>query len=204
MGKVGKLCCVCASDVPPILFSFAMKRIFISYRRADTAHFAGRVFDRLRHHVGSQNVFMDVDNIPLGVDFAQYIGDEISKCDVMLALIGPNWADVLAKNGTGRLDDQQDFVRIEIASALRRNIPVVPILLEGTMMPSANRLPDDLRPLAQRNALSVRHSSFHSDMDKLVSELDLDSCPSDADTSRYCRAVSGAGSTMVRGFSKRR
>ncbi len=154
-----------------------MKRLFISYRRSDTEHFAGRVFDRLRHHVGSHNLFMDVDTIPLGVNFAEFIGGEVAKCHVLLALIGPNWIDARATNGTRRLDDEQDLVRIEIASALRRNIPVVPILLEGTSMPVADLLPDELKPLTSRNALSVRHSSFHTDMDKLVRALDITSTP---------------------------
>ena len=154
-----------------------MKRIFISYRRSDAEHFAGRVFDRLRHDVGSNNLFMDVSTIPLGADFVAFIGREVAKCDVLLAVIGPNWIDARSTDGRRRLDDDTDFVRIEIAAALGRNIPVVPLLLEGTSMPKADVLPDDLKNLTRRNALSVRHVSFHADMDTLITALGVRALP---------------------------
>jgi formylglycine-generating enzyme required for sulfatase activity len=114
---------------------------------------------------------MDVDAIALGADYVNVMGVEIAKCDVLLAVIGPNWIDARDEAGRRRLDSEQDYVRIEIAAALHRGIPVIPILLEGTRVPKLEQLPDDLKSLTQRNALNVRHVSFHADMDKLVSSL---------------------------------
>lgn len=147
------------------------KRIFISYRRDDSAGHAGRVFDKLRVEFGEDSLFMDVATIPFGADFVEILGQEVAKCDVLLAIIGPAWLDAKEPNGTRRLDNPNDFVRIEIAEALRRGIPVVPILLEGTRIPQAVLLPPDLTALSRRHALEVRHSSFHPDMDKLVGQL---------------------------------
>jgi hypothetical protein len=147
------------------------KRIFISYRRDDSAGHTGRVFDRLRGEFGQDALFMDVDAIPLGANFVQVLRAEVAKCDVLLAIIGPNWLDARDDNGHRRLDNPVDFVRVEIATALQRDIPVIPILLDGTRMPKPTFLPTDLQPLAERNGLDVRHASFHADMDKLVRGL---------------------------------
>jgi formylglycine-generating enzyme required for sulfatase activity len=146
-------------------------KIFISYRRDDSAAFAGRVNDRLEHEFGRESLFLDVDAIPLGFDFVEVLGAEVAKCDVLLAIIGPNWLDARDEEGSRRLDSEHDFVRIEIAAALKRKIPVIPILLDGTSVPKAERLPDDLKTLARRNGLDVRHASFRSDMDRLVRAL---------------------------------
>jgi formylglycine-generating enzyme required for sulfatase activity len=150
---------------------FVASKIFISYRRDDSAGHAGRVHDRLEREFGRDLLFMDVDAIPLGADFVKVLSAEVSKCDVLLAVIGPNWLDVKDKDGNRRLDSEDDFVRVEIAAALKRDIPVVPILLEGTNVPKPARLPDDIKDLSRRNGLSVHHASFHSDMDKLVRQL---------------------------------
>src|ERR1700751_5019725 len=103
--------------------------IFISYRREDSAAAAGRVNDRLEQEFGRESLFMDVDAIPLGLDFVEVIGAEVAKCDVLLAIIGSNWLDAKDEGGNRRLDSENDFVRIEIAAALKRNIRVIPILL---------------------------------------------------------------------------
>jgi hypothetical protein len=142
-------------------------KVFISYRRDDSAGSAGRVHDRLERELGRDLLFMDVDAIPLGVNFVKILRDEVAKCDVLLAVIGPNWLDARDEHGNRRLEDPNDFLRIEIATALQRNIPVIPILLDGAKVPKADRLPTDLQELEQRNGLEVRHASFHSDMDKL-------------------------------------
>jgi len=147
------------------------KRIFISYRRDDSAGHAGRVFDRLRADFGQDVLFMDVDAIPLGANFVRVLREEVAKCDVLLAIIGPAWLGAKDEAGGRRLDNPTDFVRIEIAAALARDIPVIPILLEGTRMPNAGGLPADLAALSERNGLDVRHASFHADMDKLVTQL---------------------------------
>jgi formylglycine-generating enzyme required for sulfatase activity len=146
-------------------------KIFISYRRDDSAAAAGRVNDQLEHELGRESLFMDVDAIPFGVDFVEVLNAEVAKCDVLLAIIGPNWLDAKDEDGNRRLESEHDFVRIEVAAALKRNTPVIPILLDGTRMPKPERLPDDLKGLARRHALDVRHASFRSDIDKLVRAL---------------------------------
>ena len=146
-------------------------KIFICYRRDDSAGHAGRVHDRLEHEFGADLVFMDVDSVPLGVNFITVLRDEVAKCNALLAVIGPNWLSANDDEGNRRLDNPNDYVRIEISTALQRDIRVIPILLDGARMPRANQLPEDLRDLAFRNLLQVRHVSFHSDMDKLIREL---------------------------------
>jgi hypothetical protein len=145
--------------------------IFISYRRDDSAGHAGRVHDRLEREFGADLLFMDVDAIPLGVNFIKVLRDEVAKCDVLLALIGPNWLDARDEEGNRRLDNPNDFLRIEIATALQRDIPVIPLLLDGAKMPKADQLPQDLEELSVRNGLDVRHGSFRIDMDKLIGAL---------------------------------
>ena len=146
-------------------------RIFISYRRDDSAGHAGRVFDRLKAEFGQDVLYMDVDAIPLGANFVKVLRDEVARCSVLLAIIGPRWLDAMDEDGARRLDYANDFVRVEIAAALARDIPVIPILLEGAKIPRAEELPPDLQELSQRNGLDVRHSSFHRDVDKLVRGL---------------------------------
>jgi hypothetical protein len=146
-------------------------RIFISYRRQDSRGDAGRIYDRLRPEFGEANLFMDVTAIPLGVNFVKVLREEVARCDVLLAVIGPTWLDARDDDGARRLDNANDFVRVEVGAALQRDIPVIPVLLEGTRMPRIQQLPGDLHELAQRNALDVRHTSFHADMDKLVAGL---------------------------------
>lgn len=146
-------------------------KIFISYRREDSAGYAGRVHDRLAREFGRDLLFMDVDTIPLGVNFVKNLQEAVSECRVLLAIIGPNWIDARDEKNQRRLDNSHDFVRVEIATALQRDIPVVPILLGGSIVPAPAQLPADLRELSMRNGLEVRHASFHSDVDKLVQHL---------------------------------
>ncbi len=146
-------------------------KLFISYRRDDSAGHAGRVRDRLEREFGADLLFMDVDTVPLGVNFIKVLRDEVAKCDALLAVIGPNWGNVLDKNGHRRLDDPNDFVRIEIAAALLRDIPVIPVLLDGAEIPKAENLPAELQELAVRNGLYLHHASFHSDLDRLITGL---------------------------------
>ena len=109
--------------------------------------------------------------LPLGVNFVTALHEAVAKCEVLLAVIGPNWLEARDDARARRLDDPDDFVRIEIGAALQRNIPVIPILLDGAKVPKANQLPEDLKELAVRNGLEVHHPSFHSDLDKLVRGL---------------------------------
>jgi TIR domain len=146
-------------------------KVFLSYRREDSAGYAGRVQDRLAQEFGRDLLFMDVDTVPLGVNFVTILHNEVAKCEVLLAVIGAHWLDARDDAGNRRLDDPHDFVRIEIGAALQRNIPVIPILLDGAKVPKATQLPKDLEELSLRNGLDVRHASFHNDIDKLVRSL---------------------------------
>src|SRR5215831_11461240 len=145
--------------------------VFISYRRDDSAGHAGRVHDRLEREFGRDLLFMDVDAVPLGVNFVKVLGEEVAKCDVLLAVIGPNWLNARDEEGNRRLDNPHDFVRVEIGAALQRSIPVIPILLDGAKVPKPSQLPKELEDLSLRNGLDVRHVSFHNDIDKLVRSL---------------------------------
>lgn len=146
--------------------------IFISYRRQDTSDFAGRLYDRLANRFGEDQVFMDVDTIQLGVDFAEAINRAVGTCEVLLAVIGPGWVTATDKDGRRRLDDLDDVVRLEVEAALDRGVRVIPVLVGGAVMPHRGELPESLAKLARRNGLSVRHDSFRSDVARLVAAIE--------------------------------
>lgn len=147
-----------------------MGAIFISYRRDDSEGHAGRLAEDLAERFGRDAVFFDVDTIAPGEDFRRAIDDNVARCGVLLAVIGPRWLEAAA-GGTRRLDDPGDFVRLEIAAALRRKIPVVPVLVQGAKMPQAAVLPADLSELAYRNAVELSHARWGSDVDVLARSL---------------------------------
>jgi hypothetical protein len=130
-----------------------MAKIFLSYRRDDSAAAAGRIYDHLHAQFGPDAVFRDIDNIPFGVDFREHIDAAVSQCDVVLVVIGRLWAG--GTDDHRRVDDPRDFVRIEIESALKRDIPVIPILVDRTTMPNEADVPSSLAGLTYRNALEV-------------------------------------------------
>ena len=148
-------------------------RIFISYRRADSAGYAGRIYDRLSAHFGVDAVFMDVDTIEAGVDFLEVLQNSVQSCDVVVVLVGRNWLTIKDETSKRRLDNPEDFVRIEIATALNRDIRVIPVLVDGAQMPSSAELPDNLKPLVRRNALQVNHHSFNANAHRLIAQLEL-------------------------------
>ena len=111
--------------------------IFINYRREDSTATAGRLYDRLAQAFGRKNLFMDVDHIPAGVDFVAHLNNQVAACEVVLVVIGPNWLNAKDEAGQRRLDNPDDFVAIEIAAALARNIRVIPVLVDGARMPKA-------------------------------------------------------------------
>jgi hypothetical protein len=106
-------------------------KIFINYRREDSIGTAGRLHDRLAHTFGQNNIFMDVDHVPAGVDFVMHLNSRVATCKIFLAVIGPHWLDAKDKAGQHRLHDPDDFVAVEIAAALDRNIRVIPVLVDG-------------------------------------------------------------------------
>ncbi len=149
-----------------------MQGIFISYRREDSAGHAGRLFDRLCAYFGKDSVFMDVEGIEAGVDFVETIEQAVGGCDVLLAVIGRGWLDSRNSQGDRRLDDPQDFIRLETAAALARNVRVVPVLVEGAQMPPAESLPAELRTLTRRQAVELRDSRWEDDIQALVKVLE--------------------------------
>ena len=148
-----------------------MTGIFINYRREDGHGPAGRLFDRLSTKFAKHEIFMDVDAMKPGIDFAKQIDEQVSKCAVVLAVIGPGWLNSTDEKGQRRLDRPRDHVRMELATALKREIPVIPLLVNGTAMPSEDDLPDDLKSLTNRHALELRHSRFSSDSEVVVQAL---------------------------------
>lgn len=147
-------------------------RVFISYRRSDSNDVCGRLYDRLERELKAENVFKDVDNIPYGVDFVEYLDQQVKQCTCLLAVIGPTWVSAADDSGNRRLHDPNDFVRIEIELALKRNIVVVPVLVKGAVMPSTGDLPESLQPLVRRNGISLRNDpDFHGDITRLISRL---------------------------------
>jgi hypothetical protein len=149
--------------------------IFISYRREDSAGHAGRLFDRLRGHCGKDCVFLDVVGIDAGVDFVDTIDKAVGSCDVLLAVIGREWLTCCDKQNRRRLDDPNDFIRAEISSALKRNVRVVPVLVEGAEMPPTDALPEELKRLTRRQAVELRDSRWDADVEALIAALERDS-----------------------------
>lgn len=146
------------------------QRVFLSYRREDSADVAGRIYDRLTQSLDKTQVFKDVDSIPLGVDFRKHLQQTVEGCDVMLAVVGDRWLG--AGGAHRRIDDAKDFVRIELETALQRDIPVIPLLVRGAQVPSETELPPTLASFAYRNGISVRPDpDFHRDMDRLIQHL---------------------------------
>ncbi len=147
-------------------------QIFISYRRDDAAYVTGHINDRLCDEFGAESIFTDVDNIALGVDFRSVLDDKVGQCQILLAVIGDHWLTAKNHEGDLRLQNPADFVRIEIESALRRNIPVIPLLVAGTTMPTKDDLPESLQDLSFRNGTQIRPApDFHADIDRLIHSL---------------------------------
>lgn len=165
-----------------------MPKIFISYRRDDSQYQADRIRGALTRILPKRDVFIDIDNIPTGVDFVDHVDKQIAQCDVLLALIGPGWIA-----NAQRLANPKDFVRIEIASALKRGITVVPVLLDGATMPREDQLPDDIKPLIRRNGADIRRSSFDSDTQRLISRLEVGK----ASMRRRMILLGGAGALAI-------
>jgi TIR domain/Sel1 repeat len=146
-------------------------KIFISYRREDSSAWAGRLYDRLSAHFAQSQIFMDVD-IDLGINFAEEIEKSVGSCDVFIAVIGRHWLTSVDEEGRRRLDSPRDFVRLEIGTALKRGIRVIPVLVEGVSMRQFNQLPEDLKSLTLRNALNVNHDRFGVDADRLIQAVE--------------------------------
>jgi peptidoglycan hydrolase-like protein with peptidoglycan-binding domain len=148
-----------------------MPRITISYRRDDSGAITGRIFDRLVGYYGRESVFRDIDNIPLGVDFRQHINSILDQSDIVLAIVGPRW--IGPRRGQSRLDDAADPVRVEIEVALRKDVPLIPVLVLRAMMPQVSQLPESLKDFAYRNGIQVdTDQDFDNHITRLMRAMD--------------------------------
>ena len=183
-----------------------MGAVFVSYRREVSEGQARALSLELVRLLGKDSVFMDVDGIALGRDFRQVLQERLNSCDVMLTLIGPGWVDVKDGSGIRRLDSPTDFVRLEIAAALKRSIPVIPVLLQGAQVPPPELLPDDLKDLSYRNGFELGHSTWESDVREMVRRLGLSasnttdaaSSPSGTNNASLVSAVSSPWPSWLR------
>jgi TolB-like protein/tetratricopeptide (TPR) repeat protein len=148
-----------------------MMDVLISYRRGDDPHAVDRLFETLRRALHPYRIFLDVENIPVGTDFEEHLKRQVSSCSVLLAVMGSRWLDIRGDDGERRLDNPRDFVRIEIETALDRGIPVVPVLLDNTAMPTADQLPGELKALTKRQNWEVTRKSFAADAAGLAQRI---------------------------------
>jgi tetratricopeptide (TPR) repeat protein len=146
--------------------------VFISYRRQETGPYARLLRQELGRRLGTEQVFMDVDSIAVGVDFAEAIQRAVDACEVLLALVGPQWLTITDAEGQRRLDDPDDTVRLEIEAALARNILVIPVLVDNTPMPRRQQLPNGLVSLARRNALELTYNRYEYDLGRLLAAVE--------------------------------
>lgn len=149
-----------------------MTRIFISYRREDSAGYAGRIADVLDVRYGAGNVFRDVDDIRPGEDFVRRLEAALEHCDVVLPIIGRSWASIADSSGRPRLDDPDDYVRRELLTALERDMTVIPLLVDGARMPQPAELPTPLAALSRRQGLVMADRSWESDVKALTAAID--------------------------------
>ncbi len=171
-----------------------MPRIFINYRREDASGHAGRLYDALAGRFGREQVFMDVDAIRPGENFATVLDDSVASCDFLIALIGRRWMSVADRDGRPRLERPEDYVRLELQTALTSpHTRVIPALVQGAEMPTSDDLPSPMRPLALRQAIELSDRRWRSDVDRLLRHLDADA-PQDvagSDAARAPRATRG-------------
>src|SRR6202030_897025 len=151
-----------------------MSTVFISDGREITPPEARALFNELLGKLGKNSVFMDVDSIALGRDFRGALQKTLEACDLMLVLIGKDWAEVKDEEGRPRLHNPGDFVRLEIEAALKRDIVVTPILLQGAHMPAPEQLPAEIRDLVYRNGFELSHNRWESDFAEMTRRLNLD------------------------------
>ena len=146
--------------------------IYVSYRRSDTAYPAAWLYDRLVGHFGPDRVFKDVDSIEIGQNFPEVIANSVASCDVLLALIGNQWLTATDESGRRRIEDPNDFLRLEIEAALVRSVLLIPVLVDGAPMPRVEELPASLAGLARRQALRISPTRFEFDIGQLLDQLD--------------------------------
>src|SRR6266511_4088854 len=147
-------------------------RIFLKYRRDETSGHAGRLFDVLAARFGNDHVFMDIDRIEPGLDFADVISEAVASCDVFIALIGSRWLTSADAKGRPRLENPEDFIRLELEAALELDVRLIPALVQNAQMPSSDELPETLRPFARRHAVELSDTRWTFDIGKLIETLE--------------------------------
>lgn len=145
-------------------------KIFLSYRRDDSSGYAGRLHAALVKHFGANQIFRDIDTVRAGEDFHDVVERSVQSCDILIAIIGKQWLTI-SKESVRRLDEPDDFVRLEIANALSRNIPVIPVLVQGATIPRPQDLPDELQSLPRHQAFEISDARWDYDVRQLVKEL---------------------------------
>ena len=149
-----------------------MSDIFISYRRGTASPYARGIYERLGRQFGAERVFMDIDTMEPGVDFVEYIKTAVGSCRVLIVVIGPDWVATADDSGRRRLDDPDDFVRVEVTAAFERgDVRVIPVLVGGAPPPKKDDLPPDLSPLTRRHALEVTDGRWDYDLGVLVKTI---------------------------------
>ena len=146
--------------------------IFISYRRADSPGYVRALLSDMRNSFGSNQVFLDMENIAAGSDFAMIIDEAVRNCELLLALIGPNWAELRDELGQRRIENLTDFVRLELGAALERKIPIIPVLLENAKMPKADELPDELKLLSTLQGITLTYDRWDDDIARLFAAIE--------------------------------
>lgn len=148
-----------------------MLKVFINYRREDTAGYVGRLYDHLLAHFDQQDIFHDIDSIDPGTDFGDVINDAIANSGVVLAVIGRQWADIRDPQGNRRLDDPRDLVRMEIATALQKGTVVLPVLVGGAILPPRDQLPKEIADLTRRHAVDLSDKGFKESVAALADRI---------------------------------
>jgi hypothetical protein len=147
-------------------------RVFVSYRRDDVPDATDRLTEDLRERFGRENVFIDIDSIEIGADFADVIADWVARADVFLAVIGRNWVDAKRLDGDRRIDGPGDYIRIEIEAALQQNRRAVPVLIHGAAAPAPSQLPPSVAPLMRRNAVELSRRYWDEDVRVMIEALE--------------------------------
>lgn len=156
------------ADSSWVLDSCARPRVFICYRRTDSEAYAGRLYDHLAGVFGSDRLFLDVEAVTPGEDFVTAIERAVQAVDAVVAVIGPSWTTSMGSDGSRLLDNARDFVRLELSTALRRGVRVIPVLVGGARMPATENLPPDLHQLSRLSALEISHARFSTDATRLI------------------------------------
>ena len=178
--------------------SAALESIFISYRRSDSRSATERIYDRLKAKFGKDLIFKDASSILGGTDFAVRLEQAVSQCKMLLVIIGKTWLTVTNADGTRRLDNPEDWVRIEIEAALNRDIPVIPVLIEGAKMPSKSELPESLQRLARRHYVEIGNDPrFDEDANRLIADIQRHLGMQSGDENLGETAQDGHGSSNV-------